>query len=103
MSRKLRRTLDSTSDISASARRRSQGAGSMSRNPGDCILRADLRGRQPLCILRPVQMEAVIIGAGSAQANQPLLGLSLLQRAVFAAQDAGLGAIELDDAGAVAA
>jgi phosphatidylglycerophosphate synthase len=48
-------------------------------------------------------MEAVIIGAGSALANEPLLGLSLLQRAVFAAQDAGFTPIALDDAEAVAA
>ena len=48
-------------------------------------------------------MEAVIIGAANPLANAPLVGLSLLQRAVFAAQDAGFTAIELDDPSAVAA
>ena len=47
-------------------------------------------------------MEALIVGARSPFARRPVLGLSLLQRAAFAALDAGVVAIFVDDEDAAA-
>jgi phosphatidylglycerophosphate synthase len=48
-------------------------------------------------------MEAVIVGAQSPLAQQRVLGLSLLQRAAFAALDAGAQGLEVDHEPAAAA